>query len=545
MTKICLISESKEIQNWQYLSLRKVIAKKLGEVVFHIILNNKFFTRPANRLSLAVNNKIFNFYTKHFERHFFPVDPDASSFIDATDLLQHPTNTASFQILQVNDHDFSCAMPELSGHRFDIAVNFTFFSPSLFSRLGISGVYYHTINNLAASMSSCSSNSFKRDYIVNSKLIYYENSSKSDHVIINSNSALDRFSLVRSYNKSMCKTASFLSRALANSAHTRLNSDSLHKTFSQDFTAVGTHSVKFHQIGKQVTKYLGTKLTSKVSNRFFRNQWALFYRFDHKVSYHIYDYRKLTPPSGTFWADPFIFFYDGQYYIFFEEYLDNKGHISYITLDSGGSIAGPFKILDKPYHLSYPFLFEYDRDIYMTPESSGNQTIDLYKADIFPHTWNFVKSIKTNLRALDPTLLFYDSKWWLFVNIAENPGSSGFDELFLFYSNSPIDDSWTAHPLNPIISDCRKARPGGNLFTFDGKLFRPSQDCSRAYGYGLRINQVNKLSTSDYQESEIAFLEPIYGRSNIGIHHISHNRGLTVLDSNFRVFNKSRSRTSL
>ncbi len=38
----------------------------------------------------------------------------------------------------------------------------------------------------------------------------------------------------------------------------------------------------------------------------------------------------------------------------------NKGHISVIRMDEQGVYSEPVKVLERPYHLSYPFVFEWE-----------------------------------------------------------------------------------------------------------------------------------------------------------------------------------------
>ena len=53
-----------------------------------------------------------------------------------------------------------------------------------------------------------------------------------------------------------------------------------------------------------------------------------------------------------------------------------------------------------------------------------------------------------------------------------------------------LTNKWTPHPENPIVTDIRTARPGGKIFIQDGKIYRPSQDCSIRYGRALNMNQI-------------------------------------------------------
>ena len=60
-----------------------------------------------------------------------------------------------------------------------------------------------------------------------------------------------------------------------------------------------------------------------------------------------------------------------------------KAHISYVRLGGEAAPVGPpATALETPYHLSYPFVFRHEDDIFMIPESSANRTVELYRASV-------------------------------------------------------------------------------------------------------------------------------------------------------------------
>ena len=134
------------------------------------------------------------------------------------------------------------------------------------------------------------------------------------------------------------------------------------------------------------------------------------------------------------------------------------------------------------------------------------------------------------VKAVDTTLFSHDGKWWMFVNITENEGASTWDELFLFYADHPFSRSWTPHPQNPIVSDTKSARPAGKIFLQDGQIYRPSQNCSRRYGYGLKINRIVELTEQRYREEESASYEPWEARIK-GVHTYNREHHLTLIDA--------------
>jgi len=98
---------------------------------------------------------------------------------------------------------------------------------------------------------------------------------------------------------------------------------------------------------------------------------------------------RLDPPRGGFWADPFPLQRDGRSYIFFEELPagSSKAHISVIEVNRDGSTSAPVKVLERDYHLSYPFLVEEGGELYMIPETASNRTVEVYRCVDFPTKW--------------------------------------------------------------------------------------------------------------------------------------------------------------
>jgi len=183
------------------------------------------------------------------------------------------------------------------------------------------------------------------------------------------------------------------------------------------------------------------------------------------------DFHPILPPPDREWADPFPWFHDGRFYLFVEEklYSTNIGRIICLSLDANMNITSSQVVLEKPYHLSYPFLFEYEEQLYMVPESNQNHAIELYKCLI------------PGIKAVDSTLLEKDGKWWLFANVLKNGGLS-WDTLHLYVADHPLSDHWVPHPKNPIVKDIHTARPAGRFLSNNEWLIRPSQDCSVRYG---------------------------------------------------------------
>lgn len=280
-----------------------------------------------------------------------------------------------------------------------------------------------------------------------------------------------------------------------------------------------------------LSKKIMIKIAKKIKYKQVFEQWFLLYHL--KPDAEISSYTKMLPPKEVFWADPHIVYENDHYYIFIEElpFAVDKGYLSVIEMDQKGQYSPPVKILEKAYHLSYPNVFQYKDHYYMIPETNENKTIELYRCTEFPHQWEFIMNLMEEVKAVDTTLHFQDDKWWLFTNMVENPGASSHEELFLFYTEDDfLTTNWTPHPLNPIVSDVKTARPAGKIYIEDGKVYRPSQNCSHHYGYGINTHEITVLNTNNYQEHLVKSIEPSWDKNIIATHTYSKVKELCVLD---------------
>lgn len=293
-------------------------------------------------------------------------------------------------------------------------------------------------------------------------------------------------------------------------------------------------SIKFFTMLLKQFYRMGIK---QIQGKFTRNQWMLMYNLTDQLSTSFWRFKKIIPPSDRFYADPHVFFLDDTYYIFIEEFLfeKKKGHISLIEMQQSGKYSDPVKVLEEPFHLSYPHVFEHKGTLFMIPETQKADSINLYECTNFPTEWVHRKILIDSVDAVDSTIVFHKNKWWLFTNIAE-PKRTANNELCLFYSDNLLSSDWHSHPMNPVISDVNRARSGGKIFQQNGTLYRPSQCGIPVYGYGLKLNEIITLSENNYQEREIAFIEPRWDKKLKGIHTLCRENRLTMIDGNYHKF---------
>jgi len=226
----------------------------------------------------------------------------------------------------------------------------------------------------------------------------------------------------------------------------------------------------------------------------------------------------VTDIPATFVADPFMIKSSNKWYMFFEVLNSSTSQGDIGLASSKDAINWQYKkiVLDEPFHLSYPYVFEWNNSYYMIPESREKFAVKLYRSTNFPTDWVFIKDLIIGNFA-DPSIVYKDKIWWLFI-------LQGDDTLVLYYSNE-LTGPWIEHPMNPLVKgDKNISRPGGRIVINDNKIIRYVQDGDPVYGNSVRVFQVDSISTSFYSDHEIT-RDPILTASGVGwnsagMHHI-------------------------
>ncbi|MGO1658944.1 MAG: glucosamine inositolphosphorylceramide transferase family protein [Marinobacter sp.] len=201
----------------------------------------------------------------------------------------------------------------------------------------------------------------------------------------------------------------------------------------------------------------------------------------------------VTDVDATFVADPFFIRENDSFSMFFEVFNRKTGHgdLAYAESPDGDNWSYKSLIIDEPFHLSYPHVFEWDGEFYLIAESYADLSVRLYKAKKFPSDWEYVGNLLSGYPYIDPTIVRHNDKWWLFVSTPSN------ENLNLYFSEE-LDNSWTPHPMNPIVRKNKNiARPAGRILQHDDSLFRIAQDDYPEYGtqvFGFKIIELNEKS---------------------------------------------------
>ena len=233
----------------------------------------------------------------------------------------------------------------------------------------------------------------------------------------------------------------------------------------------------------------------------------------------------ITDAPARFVADPFMVQHEGLYHLFFE-FLNTKretGEIGHAESRDLKTWTYTGTVLSEKFHLSYPYVFSHEGEMYMIPECAKSQSIRLYRATRFPLGWEPVTTIlkgsKRKVPLLDPSVVLHNGTWYLFSYMRKA------NSLHIHLANS-LNGPWTEHPKSPVVTGSdHYARPGGRVVNDGTVLYRYAQDGVPRYSSKAWAFRITELTPETYREEQ-ASTTPVVQQGN----EAWNNRGMHTVD---------------
>ncbi|MCX6612565.1 MAG: hypothetical protein NTW74_17150 [Acidobacteria bacterium] len=163
----------------------------------------------------------------------------------------------------------------------------------------------------------------------------------------------------------------------------------------------------------------------------------------------------------------------------------------------------------------------------MIPESSAAHSLDLYRFASFPNRPELATRLIEGLELVDSTPLLLNGVWYLFTSTIEP-----FVESWLLTAPD-LEGPWSVHPASPISSSIRNSRSAGNLVWDGDRLFRFTQDSAAGYGYGIQVNEVTRLTPTEFEEHSVNYLGPDWADNILGTHTWNATMEVEVIDAKY------------
>lgn len=237
----------------------------------------------------------------------------------------------------------------------------------------------------------------------------------------------------------------------------------------------------------------------------------------------------LTSATRTgYWADPFGLPGDSSQLAC--EYFDEQtgvGSLEVLRLDGSGQMVGRVPLsVGGGGHASFPNVFELNGQRLGIAETLAMRECVLHEVDA-TGIWHPLYPLLEDVAAADPALFTWEGRLWLAYTDVD---MGTLDNLCLQYAES-LEGPWTPHANNPVKVDITGARMAGGLFTENGALYRPAQNCLQTYGGGIVLHQITELTPHSFREVVVRNITPdASGPCPHGLHTLNAWGDRTLVD---------------
>ena len=242
-------------------------------------------------------------------------------------------------------------------------------------------------------------------------------------------------------------------------------------------------------------------------------------------------HHRLPPDRRGWYADPCAVVDRSSTWLFCERWDPGlqRGVIDLFAIEPD-RLRPQGTVLEEPFHLSFPRVFQHQGQWFATVESSANRDVRLYEAVDFPFSWQLRRTLLTDEAWVDPILMPFADGWALLVSTPALPSlpRETAPALQLFVASDLLQAPFLPHPCSPLLLDSSSGRNGG-LLELQGQRWRVAQSIGYggAYGRSLTLHRLDRLDGNRYDEvdDDLPWL-----RSLVRSLHASHLHTLNNCD---------------
>lgn len=214
----------------------------------------------------------------------------------------------------------------------------------------------------------------------------------------------------------------------------------------------------------------------------------------------------LRPSSRCWYADPMIRKVQGKYYVFMEQFdlSEGKGKIA-VSEISDGRIGKPKTVINAPFHLSFPNVFEFDGMYYMVPECTASHAVKIYKMGASVYDWEELISIPIE-NCVDTAVLQKKNALYLVSSELDKSDILRARKIVIKIEDFPYGKPQIYR--NPNAAFSYAERNGGGLLSDGEGLYCVNQvSTSTAYGQYMEILAFTLNSDCTVTEKKISTIQ--------------------------------------
>ena len=230
------------------------------------------------------------------------------------------------------------------------------------------------------------------------------------------------------------------------------------------------------------------------------------------------------PYRDRWFADPFILDVTAdKIYLLVEEYFyqSNKGRIAKLEIDRETCKLLQIEVvLELETHLSFPIIRRIGEDVFIYPENSQAGKLVIYRLS---KDFSYCNESKVLIdEPLTDAVIFQDL---IFSTVQPTPNGC---YLSIYKYNKELGQ----YQISQKIEFGEKiARNAGGYFIYEGRMFRPAQECNNSYGHCVVIQELIH-SENLWGMNEVCRLYSPHPLMKDGMHTFNTYKDVGVIDVN-------------
>lgn len=233
--------------------------------------------------------------------------------------------------------------------------------------------------------------------------------------------------------------------------------------------------------------------------------------------------------AESWFADPFILDEtENEFIILAEEFYKpiNRGRISKLWVDKKTlTILRKKVLLELNTHLSFPAFCKKGKDIFIYPENSMSGHLYLYKLFNDMSQCERIATL-SNKALVDAVQTDLFGENFLFATSLPYPNGKVL-EIHRWDNSKGIYVDYQNQEFNENV-----ARMSGCFFKYNGKIYRPTQECNTQYGHAVTIQEVKRNNNGNFIFKEIRRLYSVHPKYKIGMHTFNfYKDGVIMTDA--------------
>ena len=248
------------------------------------------------------------------------------------------------------------------------------------------------------------------------------------------------------------------------------------------------------------------------------------------------------PHSDRYWyADPLIYEYNNKEAVFMEcmDRKKKRGSIGVIEMNEDTATSLRI-VIEEDFHMSFPYIFEWNHVLYMLPETEMNCSVVLYRCREFPYKWEKIGEFLPGHKIVDSIVENMSEDRIAFIASEYNPEDDFYTRFCRYemcFQDGKLQMVYKGLVTEEYTLESRMAGP-----LIDYSILPVQRSTSGIYGYSIKFKRWEDGKAGECIKEVLPKEITLNKRRMhlIGVHTYSRSSSYELIDIQYLVFNKDK-----